>query len=228
MRKNKSLILKSILVALIIGISSFAICSINLNLHNNPCNDTKDPVSTNSTYTEKHELLDKGMEYDKDPGTFTNPLNGYDKFTADFFNYGDPLGEFTVQLADYREGDDAWKIVKKNRKNKQPRNGQQYIYLKFIISNVNGKTTDGADIVNFFTHLYLNDGDQIEALGWGSGYENIPCISGTQIARGESRVCSVAILFDQETKGILYKLETGQDDSGNSVYTWFTAKEKEV
>ena len=228
LKKNKALVLKSILVAFILGISSFGVYSIISNLHNNPHNYTN-AASIADTRSGNHRDLDKDTETESndDPGSFGNPLNGADVFTAEIFCHGKDLGEFSVQLVDYRESDDAWEVVKKNKKNKRPRKGQQYIYLKFIITNVNGITADGADIVNFFTHLYLNDGEQIEELGWGSSYENISCISGTQISRGRSRVCSAAILIDQETNGIMYKLETGQDNSGNPVYTWFTAKEKE-
>lgn len=221
LRLNKKLILQSTIVAVGISLICFSICAFILKKSNTEA--TAVAISENLFDDDKNN--DQSNNSFEPAGTFHNPLNGCDPFTSEFYYYGKSLGKYTIQLMEYKEGEEAWNIVYQNRKNKRPRKGQEYIYIKFIISNVQGYATDAADIVNFFTHFYQLDGTQIEPIGWGTEFENIPCISGNNIMRGKSSTCSAAIVVEKDRSGMLYKLETGTDDAGHPVYTWFTVNE---
>lgn len=159
-------------------------------------------------------------------GTKNNPLDASMPVTTDIYRLGDYIGRYTIQLMTYEEGDEAWETVHQNKKNIKPADGQEYVYMKFIIKNEHGNTTaEGTDIINFFTNLYEIDfSKKLKNIGWGTNYNNSPCISGAKIEPGDSLTCDIAILVEKSRKGIGYRLETGKREDGSADYLYCVAK----
>ena len=159
-------------------------------------------------------------------GTKKNPLDASLPFTTDIYDYGEYIGRYTIQLSIYKEGDEAWELVHQNKNNIKPKKGQTYVYMKFYIKHEKGnKTVDGSDIVNFFTNLYERDfSKKLDNIGWGTNFNNAPCVFGAKIEPGDVMACDIAFLVEKSQSGVGYCLETGKTEYGESDYTCFIAK----
>lgn len=160
-------------------------------------------------------------------GSRENPYNAYEQYSTDIYDYGSFVGNFTVQLLDYKQGHEAYNLVMQNENNTAPTAGQEYIYMKFIIKyNSGSESVDASTVINYHGNIF-NHGmtNAVTNIDWGFNYDlDVEDMTDTTLYPGGSAVCSVAILVRSGNTPVTYRLETGQTSDYEPIYKWFRIK----
>lgn len=162
-----------------------------------------------------------------EPGSKENPLSAYTPYTTDIYDYETNIGKFTIQLLDYKDGQDAYGYVMKNEINDEPTESQEYIYVKFKIDYLSGqKEVSATEVVNHYSNFYNSVSNyQLENNGWGFGFEDVEDMVNISLYPGGSAICSKAIIVRSGNTPITYRIQTGYDRKNYvPIYTWFTTK----
>ena len=162
-----------------------------------------------------------------EPGSKEKPLSGYEEFESEVYRYTKSMGEFKIRLIDYKEGEEAYNLVKNNPYNEEPRETQEYIYFKFELSHLSGDVlAEAVDIVNWPICLYRKGSDEhIEIESFGVQFEDVQSFSSTKLDAGESAICSIAFLVRKREEPVIYKILTGYDEETYEYqYKWFTTE----
>lgn len=160
-------------------------------------------------------------------GTRTNPISAYKAYTTDIYDYWTYLGKFTIQLLDYKDGEEAYDYVMKNASNSEPTASQEYIYVKYKITYLTGENeVKATDIVNHYSGFFNASGNyQLDNIDWGYGFEDVDDMVNVSLYPGGSAICSTAIIVKSGNTPITYRLQTGYDKTKyEPIYTWFTTK----
>lgn len=163
-----------------------------------------------------------------DAGTIKNPLSAFNEYTTDIYSYSDKIGNFTIQLLDYKDGDEAKKLVD-NFDGYSPdlESNQEYIYFKFHVKYNSGeKQVEMSDVINLYTGLFSNDSTyMLDSIDWAFGVDGNPDMVNISLYPGGEATFSTTIVIQKGYTPVTYRLETGYDKkSFNSLYTWFTTK----
>ena len=157
-------------------------------------------------------------------GSREKPLSAYNAYTTDIYNYSDYLGKFTIQLLDYKDGQEAYNYVHTGYE--EPlKASQEYIYVKFKIDYISGKKEVSAtDVVNHYSDFYNSKANyQLENESWTFGFEDVTDMVDVSLYPGGSAVCSKAIVIRSGNTPITYRLQTGyNEEEYEQTYTWFT------
>lgn len=155
-------------------------------------------------------------------GSRTNPRSAYEPFTSNIYNYSRYLGNFTIQLLEYKSGDEAYKYVK-DEYTTEPKSDQEYIYLKFNIKyNYGSDSVSAIDVVNHYSNLFNTNATlQIDNINWEFKDGDLDMVN-VEMYPGANVTCSTAILIRKGNTPITYRLETGYDKTNfSTIYTWF-------
>lgn len=156
-----------------------------------------------------------------------NPRSGYTAYTTDVYSYSTHLGKFKVQLLDYKSGSKAYNLIKKNKHNKAPKSGQEYIYVKYKITYLSGRKEVYVNNVISPTLNFFNSKANVKVsnLDWGFDFDNVDSGHSASLYPGGSVICSDAILVRTGNTPVTYRIPTGYDNKNHeATYTWFTTK----
>lgn len=162
-----------------------------------------------------------------EPGSKEKPLSGYEEFESEVYRYEKNMGKFKIRLIDYKEGEEAYNLVKNNTFNEKPRETQEYIYFKFELSHLSGDVlAEAVDIINWPICLYRKGSDEpIKIEGFGVLFEDVQSFSSTKLDAGESAICSMAFLVRKREEPVIYNILTGYDEKTYKYqYKWFTTE----
>lgn len=163
-------------------------------------------------------------------GSRQNPLYAYCKYTSRIYRQNQSLGRFMIQLLDYKDGKTAKDYILKNNSfglNPVPQIGQRYIYVKFKITYLSGRSqVKASDVVNYSTVFYNADTKKkLRPINWAFNCDDATDMTNVYLAPGESIICSKAMLVRSDIFPATYCLQTGYDKTKREpVYTWFTTK----
>ena len=163
---------------------------------------------------------------DTSPGSRLNPLSAYQSYTTDVYSGASYLGQFTIELLDYKDGNNALEYVWKHS-NDYPSSLQEYIYVKFRLfysESSGGGLVSATDIINHYTNFFDFSGTcQVDNVSWAYSFESVDDMSDVNLYPGGSSVCSKAILVNRGNTPITYCVQTGYNESTYSpIYTWFS------
>lgn len=163
-----------------------------------------------------------------DTGTIKNPLSAFNEYTTDIYSYGDKIGNFTIQLLDYKDGDDAKKLVDSyDGYSPDLESNQEYIYLKFYTKyNTGEEQVEMNDVINLYSGLFSNDSTyMLDSIDWAFGVDGNTDMVNVSLYPGGEATFSTTIVIQKGYTPITYRLETGYDKkSFKPIYTWFATK----
>lgn len=165
---------------------------------------------------------------DTSPGSRLSPLYAYQPYTTDVYDGATYLGTFTIELLDYKDGDSAYNYVAGDF-NPIPNSLQEYIYLKFKLSYINGSggnPVKADNIVNYYSGLFDSSTTRnINCIDWAHSFESIEDMVNVNLYPGGSAECSKAILINKGDTPVVYRIQTGYNTLTNTaIYTWFSTQ----
>ena len=166
---------------------------------------------------------------DTSPGSRLSPLYPYQPYTTDVYDGSTYLGEFTIELLDYKDGSAASNYVSKNDFNPIPNNMQEYIYFKFkfhYLSGSGGNPVKAYDVLNPNDALFDSSGTRnVDSIDWAYSFESVEDMVNILLYPGGMAECSKAILVDAGNTPITYRIQTGYNKSTyKPIYTWFSVE----
>lgn len=161
-------------------------------------------------------------------GTRSNPIDASAPITLDLVEYDENIGNFTIQLLDYYDGEDAWSYIDKYSLYAQPpQAGEEYIYFRFYISyNYGSEEVCTANVVDYFSNLYNSASNQnIENLNWENPDNGLENMVSVYLYPGGKTECQTAILIKSGNTPVTYRIPTGfNKKTWGQEYTWFKVK----
>lgn len=166
---------------------------------------------------------------DTSPGSRLSPLYPYQPYTTDVYDGSTYLGNFTIELLDYKDGSDALNYVSKNKFNPIPNSMQEYIYLRFklhYLSGSGGNPVKAYDVLNPNDALFDSSGTRnVDSIDWAFSFESVENIVNIVLYPGGIAEFSDAILINKGNTPITYRLQTGYNESTHKpIYTWFSVE----
>lgn len=153
-------------------------------------------------------------------GSKQKPYSAYKSRIVDVYG-ARYYGKVRIKLLDYKDGNKAYKYLKKHGVKKKAGNSKEYVYLKFKVDYLEGQELLPADIILIPYSSYF-DSECEERLK----VKEVKCKDGVQdltkttMFAGESVVCKQVFLVDSESTPITYMVY-GYDKNGKPTETWF-------
>ena len=161
-------------------------------------------------------------------GSRMQPFSAYEEHIIDVYDYNIYLGKFSIKLLDYKDGQEAYDYVMKEKDwHTKPTDTQEYIYIKFEIEYISGEKQVYADnVINYYSGFFDSTASvNLDNKGYASGFEDVDGIGDVLLYPGGSAACSEAIIVNKGNTPITYRVQTGYDTNEfESLYTWFTTK----
>lgn len=154
------------------------------------------------------------------------PISGYQSFTSDIYEYDEYLGNFTIQLLDFKGGQGALDYLSQyTTYNLDIAPNEEYIYLKYAIKyNHGAKEVEGIDVINHYSNIYNKAANiQLDNHSWTYPENGIQEIGDVSLYPGGSAVCQKAIVVDKGSSPVTYRIQVGYDQKHyQKIYRWFT------
>ncbi len=153
-------------------------------------------------------------------GSKQKPYSAYKSRIVDVYG-ARYYGRAKIKLLDYKDGNKAYKYLKKHGIKKKAGNSKEYVYLKFKIDYIEGEELLPADIIlTPYSSYYDSECEKQLETKKVKCKDGVQDLTKTTIFPGESVICKQAFLIDSESLPITYMVY-GYDDNGKPTETWF-------